>query len=57
MAARPGARLPDHPPCPHCGSEETELMGTFGSVLATAQFYCNGCRCPFEFVKWQDPDA
>lgn len=51
------AELPDHPPCPHCGSQDTELMGIFGSILANAQFYCNGCRCPFEFVKWQDADS
>lgn len=46
--------LPDHPPCPHCGSEETELLSFFGSVLANAQYYCRGCRVPFEFIKWRE---
>lgn len=48
--------LPAHPPCPHCGSRETELLSAFGSVLANAQYHCHGCRTPFEQVKWQPDD-
>lgn len=47
------ADLPEHAQCPHCGSEDTELMSPFGSVLANAQYYCQGCRTTFEYVKWQ----
>ncbi|MDX1611311.1 MAG: hypothetical protein R3185_03005 [Candidatus Thermoplasmatota archaeon] len=54
MKAPHPSELPEHPPCPHCRSEETELMHTFGSILANVQYYCKGCRCPFEFVKWRD---
>jgi hypothetical protein len=47
------AELPEHPKCPHCGSEDTRLMSPFGSVLANAQFYCEDCRTTFEFMKWE----
>lgn len=32
-------------------------MSEFGSVLANAQYYCNGCRTTFEFMKWQPSDG
>jgi len=44
--------LPENPPCPHCDSEDTDRMSRFGSVLANAQFYCNGCSTAFELMKW-----
>lgn len=52
MASDRGS-LPENPPCPHCESEDTELMSIFGSVLANAQYYCNGCRTTFEYMKWE----
>lgn len=49
-----GGELPDHPACPHCESRDTELMSPFGSVLANAQYYCNGCSTTFEYMKWDE---
>lgn len=40
--------------CPFCGSDDTELMSLFGQQLLTVQYYCNGCRTPFERVKGKD---
>lgn len=53
----PGTGLPDHPACPHCDSEDTEIMSPFGSVLANAQYYCNDCRTAFELMKWRSDEA
>jgi hypothetical protein len=43
--------LPDAIACPFCGSPDTEQFSTFGSALSTSQYYCNGCRTVFEFMK------
>ncbi|HEX7734574.1 MAG TPA: hypothetical protein VF458_06920 [Ktedonobacteraceae bacterium] len=43
-----------HPPCPFCGSGETELISLFGQQLLTLQYYCNTCHTPFERVKDND---
>jgi len=40
--------------CPFCGSRDTELFSLFGQQLMTVQYYCNGCRTPFERVKGAD---
>jgi DNA-directed RNA polymerase subunit RPC12/RpoP len=40
--------------CPHCDSEDTELLSLFGQQLLTVQYYCNACRTPFERVKGRD---
>jgi DNA-directed RNA polymerase subunit RPC12/RpoP len=40
--------------CPFCGSDETEFFSLFGQQLLTVQYYCNGCRTPFERVKGPD---
>lgn len=37
--------------CPFCGSTDTEFFSLFGQQLLTVQYYCNGCRTPFERVK------
>lgn len=37
--------------CPYCGSANTEFFSLFGQQLLTVQYYCNGCRTPFEYVK------
>ena len=49
----PGSELlPEAPPCPFCGDEETELTSPFGGQLSVASYWCLGCRSPFEFMKW-----
>lgn len=40
--------------CPYCGSFDTELFSLFGQQLLTAQYYCKGCRTPFERIKDDD---
>jgi DNA-directed RNA polymerase subunit RPC12/RpoP len=40
--------------CPFCGSSDTEFFSLFGQQLLTVQYYCNGCRTPFERVKGPD---
>jgi DNA-directed RNA polymerase subunit RPC12/RpoP len=40
--------------CPFCDSGETELLSLFGQQLLTVQYYCRGCRTPFERVKGDD---
>jgi DNA-directed RNA polymerase subunit RPC12/RpoP len=40
--------------CPYCGSTDTELLSLFGQQLLTVQYYCRGCRTPFERVKGDD---
>ena len=40
--------------CPFCGSAETEMFSLFGQQLMTVQYYCNGCKTPFERVKGED---
>jgi len=37
--------------CPFCRSLETEPMALFGQQLLTVQYYCNGCKTPFEKVR------
>jgi formate dehydrogenase maturation protein FdhE len=37
--------------CPFCGSTAVEPLSLFGQQLLTVQYYCNGCRTPFEAVK------
>ncbi len=38
-------------PCPHCGSEQTELKNPFASTLCRALYYCHACQQPFEQFK------
>jgi len=40
--------------CPFCGSAETELFSLFGQQLLTVQYYCRGCRTPFERIRGED---
>lgn len=37
--------------CPFCGSTDCEMLSLFGQQLLTVQYYCRGCRTPFERVK------
>ncbi|WP_069804885.1 PaaD-like zinc ribbon domain-containing protein [Thermogemmatispora onikobensis] len=54
------AKAEEHSPstgrarCPFCGSTETELFSLFGQQLLTAQYYCNRCHTPFEYIKDDD---
>ncbi len=50
-------QLPDAPPCPFCGREETELMHPFGAHASVATYWCGRCRSPFEFMRWAEPAA
>lgn len=40
--------------CPYCDATNTELFSLFGQQLLTAQYYCNACHTPFEYVKDDD---
>jgi ring-1,2-phenylacetyl-CoA epoxidase subunit PaaD len=37
--------------CPHCGSENTELISEFGSTSCKALWRCKTCREPFDYFK------
>ena len=43
-----GARKP---PCPRCGSGETEQISAFGATPCKSLHRCLGCREPFEAFK------
>ena len=40
-----------HVACPHCGSENTEMISQFGSTACKSQFRCKDCLEPFEYFK------
>lgn len=42
--------------CPHCGSTDVEVEAAFGGSLMTRQYWCNGCRTVFEWVRWEPDD-
>lgn len=37
--------------CPHCGSNDTEVLSVFGSTACKAQYRCRACREPFDHFK------
>ena len=37
--------------CPHCGSENTEMISQFGSTACKAIYKCNTCLEPFDYFK------
>jgi ring-1,2-phenylacetyl-CoA epoxidase subunit PaaD len=37
--------------CPHCGSENTEMISQFGSTACKALYRCNDCKEPFDYFK------
>ncbi|HSK89952.1 MAG TPA: hypothetical protein VK875_01435 [Euzebyales bacterium] len=44
--------------CPWCGTADVEQIAAYGSLLMTAQWFCNACRSPFERVRHRGaPDA
>lgn len=40
-----------HPTCPHCGSDDTELISEFGSTACKSLHRCRACREPFDAFK------
>lgn len=41
----------DNPPCPKCGSADTELVSRFGPTSCKSLYKCNTCKEPFEHFK------
>ncbi len=37
--------------CPHCGSEDTEVVSQFGSTACKALYRCRSCLEPFDYFK------
>lgn len=37
--------------CPWCGATDVEQIAAYGSLLMTAQWFCNACHSPFERVR------
>ena len=44
--------LPEHPACPFCEGEDTELHSPFGPQLSVSTYWCRRCRTAFEWLKW-----
>lgn len=42
---------PVQPPCPQCGSENTEQVSEFGSTACKALYRCRDCLEPFDYFK------
>jgi len=41
----------EHPACPRCNTNNTELRSTFGTTLCRSIYYCNTCRESFQQFK------
>lgn len=41
----------DAVPCPHCGSEDTELVSQYGATSCKSLYRCLSCKEPFEHFK------
>lgn len=37
--------------CPHCNSNDTNLISQFGSTACKALYQCNDCKEPFDYFK------
>lgn len=46
-----GALMGKKKACPHCGSENTEMVSQFGSTACKALYKCLDCREPFDYFK------
>ncbi len=42
--------------CPHCDSTDVKVEAAFGGSLMTRQYWCEGCRTVFEWVRWEPDD-
>jgi len=51
------AVLPESVECPFCGSDDSRPLAIFGSLLMTAQYYCNGCRTTFEWIRREGSES
>ena len=49
LALRKGLR--GEAKCPHCNSENTELVSQFGSTACKALYKCLDCKEPFDYFK------
>jgi hypothetical protein len=37
--------------CPWCGSEDVREIAPYGTLLMTAQWFCEACGSPFERMR------
>lgn len=44
-------RTNEAPPCPRCGSVQTQRLAQFGSTACKALYRCLDCREPFDYFK------
>lgn len=47
----PTATPPGAVTCPWCGATDVSQIGPYGTLLMTAQWFCDACRSPFERVR------
>jgi len=40
-----------HIVCPHCGSNDTQVVSRYGATACKALYQCNYCKEPFEYFK------
>ena len=45
------SHVPEHVPCPFCGSMQTELVSFFGSTPCKSAYRCTDCLEPFDYFK------
>ena len=45
------AKAAPHIICPHCASENTEMVSQFGSTPCKASYRCKSCLEPFDYFK------
>jgi hypothetical protein len=43
--------------CPWCGSGDVAEIAQYGSLLMTAQWFCDGCGSAFERIRHRGSDA
>ena len=43
--------------CPWCGAGDVEQIAPYGTLLMTAQWFCNACGSPFERVRHRGEPA
>lgn len=42
--------------CPWCGSADVAEIAQYGSLLMTAQWFCDGCGSAFERIRHRGSD-
>jgi sarcosine oxidase delta subunit len=43
--------------CPWCGSRDVSEAAAYGSLLMTAQWFCESCKSPFERIRHRGSDS